>query len=168
MKLVDTTTKEVWPALWANRQLHEIRAKAISDLEARSTARGVPKNGQVYTMERDGDDDDDDDDAQRSESAVVDQALAAKRHNYQDVRLLTKSRWATFCAEPQDLSKFKARFEIPDVKLLKRHQDAAADIENSLREEAEQPAMAAPAPAEKPEPPKRSPGRPKKAEPVEA
>lgn len=165
---VDTKTNEPWPAVWANRMLQEIRTEAIDNLKARSVARGIPENGQCYTMETIGDEGDEN----ATQVAVIDAVMVKNRHNYRDVRLLTNARWSRFCSTPQDLSAFITRFETPDEAALERVESAAADIEASLHEGAAPTVETATAAATVQLPPmevlavdeplpKRGPGRPK-------
>lgn len=126
---VDTTTKQPWPEVWANRMLQVFRRKAIADLQGRDRMNGIT-DGRVYDTVVEGKGE------HQTEQRIVNPGLVKVRHNYREVRTLFKARWYKFCSQVQDLNAFKAEFEKPDLVALKRVQDEAKAIEDSLVAEA--------------------------------
>ncbi len=129
MAAIDTKTGKPWPAPWPTRKLNQIKKQCSDQLRARDMVRGIPESGQVYDTKLVGEGD--------TAKAVltINPILAEKRHTFRELRQLYEARYAEFCSVPQDLDAFKAEFETPDASELKAKQAAAADIEESLKEE---------------------------------
>lgn len=152
MGLLDTKTKKQWPALMANLKLQEIREGCRTDLRKRDEARGIV-GGKVTTTIADPN-------MEGKTKDVVDPVKQKMAHTGAELNALLEARWREFCSKPQDLEAFVATTRTVEQDDTKAAKDAAAGIEKSLHE--------APAPRAASESPKRSAGRPKKAEPVEA
>lgn len=85
-----------WGSEAANCKLQDIRAKVVADFRARDERRGFgpPENGQKTHREVQGDD--------GSIHLELDPLLACRKASAREVKLVTKSRWAKFNAEPRD------------------------------------------------------------------
>lgn len=146
MELIDTKTQKPWPKVMSNLKLQEIRRVCCQELRERDERRGIV-GGKVTTTIADPN-------AEGKTKEVVDVVKQQMAHTGAELNALLLGRWATYCSKPQDLDAFVATTRLPKQQELEAVQGAAAPIEESLNEDVE--------------PPKRSPGRPKKPEPVEA
>ncbi len=155
MRLIDTKTGDPWPSVMANLRLQEIRETCRTDLRLRDEGRGIVNGKLTDTIKaKDAGDD-------AATKDVVNAAKQAAAHTGDDLQRLLHARWATECSEPRDLQAFVARTRLPEKAELEAVTSAAAGVQESLNKELGS------KPDESPEP-KRGPGRPKKAEPVEA
>jgi hypothetical protein len=123
--LIDTKTKQPWPAVWRNRRFEDIRAGVRNDMKARDRERGIPDNGQVYLSPVE-------DEGGHRKPPVVDRAMADRKHTMKESKLLYHKRRLEFCQTPHSLDEYIEKFETPDASILKAAQDAAKGIEDSL------------------------------------
>lgn len=129
MQCIDTKTGDPWPSRWATAKLKELKDEASAELVARDRARGIAEDGQVYDMEK----------VKKGEhsrtQAIVNPHLAALRHTGQEVRLLTKSKWADWCSQPRDLQAFVASVKTSEAAAIESAKEAAAEIVESIPKE---------------------------------
>jgi hypothetical protein len=125
--VIDSKSGDPWPANWRNRKLQQIREEVKEELIVRDEGRGIGRDGQVYTLKVEGDGEN------RTETAVVDPALAAKRRTGRETRLLAQSRWLEFCSKEQDLQAFIASRGKDDVHRAEAARKAAAPVEQTLK-----------------------------------
>lgn len=108
----------------------EIRADAILALRARDERRSQGKlnaanrYSPVTEIKKDND---------QGSVFVPDPVLVSIRHTGEDLSLLSRSRWATFCSEPQDEKPYMERIQDRDRDdRLSRMKAAGQPIEDSL------------------------------------
>ena len=125
-----TANNKLWGASAARAKFQNIRQGAIADLRARDEANGITAaNGwRAYREETNT--------PGGPGRFVADPHLSRLKHTGRDVRLLTASRWATFCESPQDEVSFaKEDFSIRRKEQIAKLHKRGASVD--LRTEAQ-------------------------------
>ena len=122
---IDSVSKKPWKSESANAALQHIRKGCIAALRERDAGFGIGPDGKVYF--------DPTDEEGQPGRYVVNEELARKKHTGGELVSLTKSRWANFCAEPQDESAYMIEYRLNDRSNTRAKANAeAADVEKTL------------------------------------
>ncbi len=122
---IDTADGKFWGSTATTQKIAEVRAGVTADLQVRDAKHDIGFDSKVYM----------DPDASEGTAGVyvIDETKARLVHTGGEHVALLKSRWATFCATPQDQTVFIEACRIGDQE---RHRErvnlAAESIEESL------------------------------------